>query len=135
MPTDTIDIRVRPCEAGPAGSIHYAQFLTYFEVARTEYLRHQGRAYADFEAQGIYLVVVEAHCRYFTAARGDDVLEITSWVDRTTPARINFRHSVRRKGDGSLIGEGRITLACINGEGRPRPLPAEMAQGIVPSRL
>ncbi len=130
MRTHTTEIRVRYSETDQMGTVYNSHFLVYFEVARTEYLRALGTAYRDLEEQGIYLAVVEAHCRYLGRASYDDVLEVTSWVDRLRPTRIDFRHHLRLKGPGDPVAEGHVVLACVDERGRPRRLPKEIRDAV-----
>ncbi|HPR90758.1 MAG TPA: hotdog domain-containing protein, partial [Synergistaceae bacterium] len=51
------------------GVAYYANYLYWFEVGRTEFCRALGRSYADWEADGVFLPVVESHCRYKHPAR------------------------------------------------------------------
>ena len=110
MRTDTIQIRVRYAETDRMGAVYNSHFFVYFEVARTEYLRKLGTAYRDLEDRGVFLAVVEAHCRYLRPARYDDLLEVITWVDRLRPTRVDFRHLIRLKADGSPVAEGPKTL-------------------------
>ena len=128
MDTDTIDIRVRYAETDQMGVVFNANLLVYFEVARTEYMRGLDTAYRDMENDGYYLMVSEAHCKYTGPAEYDDVLEITTWVDRVRPMRIDFRHQVRRRQDGAPVAEGHVVLACVDGSLRPQALPAEVRE-------
>jgi acyl-CoA thioester hydrolase len=130
MRTHTVSLRVRYAETDQMGVVYNSHFLVYFEVARTEYLRTLGTAYRDLEEEGIYLAVVEAHCRYIGPACYDDVLEVTTWVDRLRPTRMDFRHRVRRERDGIAVAEGHIVLACVDGRGHPRRLPTAIAEAV-----
>jgi len=126
MIQDTAEHRVLYAETDQMGAVYNAHFLTYFEIGRTEYLRRRGIAYRELETRGVYLVVVEAHCRYQRPARYDDVLEIQTWVGRLRPTRIDFRHRVLRQSDGTRIAEGHMVLACIDADRKPRPLPRDV---------
>jgi acyl-CoA thioester hydrolase len=75
-------------------------------------------------------VVTEAHCKYLAPARYDDVLVITTHVDRLRPTRIDFRHRVAREEDGAPLAEGHLVLACVDGNGRPRGIPTEVREAI-----
>ena len=132
MKTHTVEIRVRYVETDQGRAVYNAHFLTYFEVGRTEYLRRLGTAYRYLEAEGFYLVVTEAHCKYLSPARYDDLLEVTSWVERVRPTRLDFRHRVHRKADGVPIAEGHLVLACVDRGMRPCALPAKVADAIEP---
>ncbi|MHC4480975.1 MAG: acyl-CoA thioesterase [Planctomycetota bacterium] len=125
-----VELRVRYAETDGMGVAYHAHFLTYFEVARTEYLRRLGAAYREMEERGFYLVVVEAHCRYMSPARYDDLLTVTAQVERLRPTRVDFHQEARRKGDGRAVAEGHLVLACVDAEGRPQALPPEITTAV-----
>ncbi len=130
MKTHLTRIRTRYAETDRMGVIYNAHFLTYFEVARTEYLRAAGFRYRDLEARGVYLVVTEAHCWYRSPADYDDELAVVTWVDRLRPTRIDFRHLIRRDAPEATVAEGHLVLACLGADGRPRAMPGELRQAI-----
>jgi acyl-CoA thioester hydrolase len=103
------------------GLLHHANYLVYFEQARTELLRSLGLTYRDIEDQGFLLVLTKIEVRYKRPAHYDDLLTIRTFVERTTTVRIDHRYEVSR--DGVLVAEGATTLACVDREGRPQALP------------
>jgi acyl-CoA thioester hydrolase len=117
----TIQIRVRYAETDRMGLLHHANYLVYFEQARTELLRSHGLSYRDLEDKGYLLVLTKVEVRYKRPARYDDLLTIRTVVERTTAVRIDHRYEVFR--DGELLTEGTTTLACVDRDGRPQPLP------------
>ena len=119
--TGEIEIRVRYAETDRMGLLHHANYLVYFEQARTELLREKGRAYRDMEDQGFFLVLAKIALKYKRPARYDDVLTIRTTVSRTTPVRIEHAYKVLRAGE--LLAEGSSTLACVDKEGRLQALP------------
>ena len=119
--TGEIQIRVRYAETDRMGLLHHANYLIYFEQARTELLRQMGRSYKDLEDQGYFLVLVKVEVRYRQPARYDDLLTLRTTVTRATPVRIEHRYEVLR--DGQLLAEGSSTLACVDREGRLQALP------------
>jgi acyl-CoA thioester hydrolase len=114
-------IRVRYAETDRMGLLHHANYLVYFEQARTELLRSMGLTYRDIEDQGFLLVLTKVEIRYKRPAHYDDLLTVRTSVERTTAVRIDHRDEVSR--DGELIAEGTTTLACVDREGRPQALP------------
>ncbi len=114
-------IRVRYAETDRMGLLHHANYLVYFEQARTELLRSAGLSYRDLEDQGYLLVIVKAEVHYRTPARYDDFLTIRTKVARMTSVRIDHRYEVFR--DNTLVAEGSSTLACVDREGRLQRLP------------
>jgi acyl-CoA thioester hydrolase len=120
--TGEIQVRVRYAETDRMGLLHHANYLVYFEQARTELLRASGRTYKDLEDEGFFLVVVKLEVKYKLPAHYDDVLTIRTTVTRTTPIRIEHRYEVLR--DGALLAEGSSTLASVGRDGKLREMPA-----------
>lgn len=118
---DEVAIRVRYAETDRMGLLHHANYIIYFEQARTELLRRKGLSYREMEDAGSLLVIVDVGCEFKRPAYYDDVLRIKTIVERVTHVKIVHRYEVRR--DDTLIAKGRSTLACVDREGRPQPLP------------
>src|SRR5512145_1377779 len=57
-------VRVRYAETDKMGVVYYANYLVWFEVARTDWLRDTGWTYRAMEQEGFGLPVIEAHCDY-----------------------------------------------------------------------
>ena len=121
MLSGEITIRVRYAETDRMGLLHHANYLVYFEQARTELLRSLGLTYRNLEDQGFLLVLTKIEVRYKRPAHYDDLLTIRTTVERTTAVRIDHRYEVLR--DGVLLAEGATTLACVDRDGRPQALP------------
>jgi acyl-CoA thioester hydrolase len=121
MTTGEIQIRVRYAETDRMGLLHHANYLVYFEQARTELLRGLGASYKDLEDQGYLLVLTKVEVRYKSPARYDDLLTVKTTVERATSVRLDHRYEVLR--EGHLLAEGSTTLACVDRTGRPQALP------------
>lgn len=104
------------------GLLHHANYLVYFEQARTELLRTRGVSYRELEDQGFFLVIAKVEIRYKSPAHYDDVLTIRTTVTRTTPVRLEHRYEVFREG-GVLVCEGFTTLACVDAAGKLQAMP------------
>lgn len=126
MLTGEIQVRVRYAETDRMGLLHHANYLIYFEQARTELLRSRGKSYKDLEDQGYYLVVARAEVRYRAPAYYDDLLTIRTTVTRASPVRLEHRYEVLR--DGRLICEGATTLACVDADGKIRAMPEWLSE-------
>jgi acyl-CoA thioester hydrolase len=123
-----ITIRVRYAETDRMGLLHHANYLVYFEQARTELLRAQGVTYKDLEDQGFLLVLTKAAVRYKSPARYDDQLTIRTTVTRTTAVRIEHKYEVFR--DNLLLAEGETTLASVDRTGQIQALPGWLQRTI-----
>lgn len=114
-------IRVRYQETDGQRRVHHANFLTYFEIGRTEMLRSRGATYRQFEEAGLFLVVSEASCSYRAAAAYDDLLVVRTFVEKVGGASIEHSYEVIR--GTAIIASGRTVVVCVDREGRVRRLP------------
>jgi len=117
----TIPIRVRYDECDPMGFVHHSNFMKYFEIARTDLFRAAGGNYRDFEATGLFVVVVRIDCRYHKPARYDDELEVCVRIERITEAKIEQSYRVERGSE--LLVSASVTLAVIDRSGKPQRVP------------
>jgi acyl-CoA thioester hydrolase len=123
-----LELRVRYAETDQMGVAHHASYLVWFEAGRTEFIRSRGRSYAQIEADGWLLVVVEARCRYLRPARYDDVLIVRTRLGVVGPATIEFEYEVVRRTDGELLARGTTIHAAVDRTGRPRRVPNEICR-------
>lgn len=130
MAEGEVRTRVRYGETDQMGVVYHANYLLYFEMGRTEYMRERGYAYSDLERRGIYLAVVEAACRYRASAQYDDRIIIRTTVEKITNVTVTFHYSVHKEEGDVLLAEGTTTLACVSGAGKPQRLPREVAQAL-----
>jgi acyl-CoA thioester hydrolase len=119
-----IAIRVRYQETDGQRRVHHANFITYFEIGRTEMLRSQGLTYREFETAGLFLVVADISCRYVAAAEYDDLLLLRTRVEKVGAAHVCHAYELHR--GSMLIATGTSTVVCVDREGRVRRLPAWM---------
>jgi acyl-CoA thioester hydrolase len=123
--TRSTRVRVRYAETDRMGVVYYANYLVWFEVGRTDWLRETGWSYREMEAEGFSLPVIEAHCEYKQPALYDDELDIRTRATLLTPVRIRFDYEVRRGAD-TLAAAGYTVHAVLDANGRPRRLPARV---------
>jgi acyl-CoA thioester hydrolase len=131
MVSGEIQVRVRYAETDRMGLLHHANYLVYFEQARTELLRQQGRTYKDLEDAGYFLVIAKAEVKYRAPAHYDDLLTIRTTVTRVSPVRLEHHYEVLR--EGSRIAEATTTLACVDREGKLQAMPEWITEGERPA--
>jgi acyl-CoA thioester hydrolase len=119
-------VRVRYADTDKMGVAYYANYLVWFEVGRTDWLRATGRSYRDMEEDGVGLPVIEAQCTYRLPARYDEELEVRTRGRLESPVRVAFDYEVVRRGDALVVATGRTVHAAVDRAGRPRRLPAEV---------
>jgi len=120
-------VRVIYGDTDQMGVVYYANYLRYFEFARSELLRAHGRSYREMEAEGLSLPVVEATCRYVAPARYEDVLLVGIEVPAVTRVTLTFRYQVTREGESDVLCTGTTLHACLGKGGRPARLPEWVA--------
>jgi acyl-CoA thioester hydrolase len=123
----TTRVRVRYAETDQMGVVYYANYLVWFEVGRTEWLRQSGATYRSLEDDGVSLPVIEAHCEYRQPARYDDELEIRTRAALISPARVRFDYEIARSDDVVAV-VGHTVHAPIGRNGRPCRLPARVGE-------
>ena len=119
----TSSVRVRYAETDKMGVVYYSNYLIWFEIGRTDWLRETGWTYREMEADGIQLPVIEAHCEYRLGARYDDDVEIRTRAKKLSPVRVQFDYEAIRRADGALLATGHTVHATIDRDGRPVRMP------------
>ncbi len=120
----TSTVRVRYAETDKMGVVYYANYLIWFEIGRTDWLRHTGWDYRAMEEEaGIQLPVIEAHCQYRQGARYDDEIEIRTRATKLSPVRVQFDYEVARRADNAVLATGYTVHAAIDRRGRPMRMP------------
>lgn len=109
------------------GIAYHANYLVWFEVGRTEWLRGSGWTYREMEEDGVSLPVIEAHVEYRQPARYDDEIEICTAPTVLSPVRIRFDYQARVGAD-SMLATGHTVHAALGADGRPRRLPSHVLE-------
>ena len=128
MPSSVTHLRVRYAETDKMGVVYYANYLVWFEVARTDLLRSLGWSYREMEAAGVSLPVIEAHCEYQRPARYDDEIEVRTEGVMLSPVRLQFNYTIVRRADDVVAANGRTVHAAVTPDGRPCRLPERVRQ-------
>ena len=122
-PPQAIQLRVRYAETDKMGVVYHANYFVWFEVGRCELLRAVGKSYRDLEDAGVGLPVIEAHCEYRSPAKYDEELQVKTWGQLLSAARIEFRYKVSRPAACTVNAVGRTVHAAVDATGRPCRLP------------
>ena len=131
MTQHTTRLRVRYADTDKMGIVYYAKYLEYFEVARTELLRHLGLPYRVLEEQGFALPVADASVKYFKGAVYDDELLITATITPNNSPRLEISYKISRSDDNTLIAEGTTTLVFTDGKsGKPVRPPKSYLEAV-----
>lgn len=118
-----LPVRVYWEDTDAGGVVFYANYLKFFERARTEWLRELGHSQEQLrlETQAMF-VVSETSVRYLRPARLDDLLDVTVSVVEARPASLVIDQQAWRGSD--LLCQGRIRIGCVDALNfRPRRIP------------
>ena len=101
---------------------YYANYLRWFEIGRSELIRHLGLPYAEIEAGGYRLPVTEAYLKYNKPARYDETILINSGVGFIRKASMRFDYRILNQ-ENELLVQGYTVHACLDQEDKLVRLP------------
>ena len=119
-------IRVYWEDTDAGGIVYYANYLKFFERARTEWLRARGiHQQALRETTGGMFVVSQAQLNYLKSARLDDELLVTTALTEAGRASMSItQQALRQCSSGSeLLCEAAIRASWVNAAGKPARIP------------
>lgn len=109
----TANIRVRYGETDQMGVVYHGNCATYFEVARTEWLRNLGVTYKGLEDNGIILPVISLSFNFLKSAKYDDTLSISVFLKKSPLVKIEFDYEIYNH-NNEKISTGNSVLAFID---------------------
>jgi acyl-CoA thioester hydrolase len=118
MVTET-HLIVRYAETDQMGIVHHSVYPVWFEAARTDFFKQTGMSYSKMEAKGLFLPLVEMHCRFKNPAHYEDELIIQTIISKMTFAKVFFEYRVFRADDHQLLAEGGTLHACTGRSLKP----------------
>lgn len=118
-----------------SGLVYHARYLHFLERGRTDYLRclgveQSGLLLADEE--GLMFVVHRMEIDFKIPARMDDILTIVTATEKAGGAKMVLIQAIER--DQAQLIAARVTIAVVNGRGRPRRLPEALASRFIAGR-
>lgn len=121
-------IRVYWEDTDASGVVYHANYLRWFERARTEWLRDKGHDQESLRtSRGIAFTVADLSVRYLRPARLDDALDVIVELAESRKASLRFRQILRRSGGGEVLAEAEIRVGCVDAATfRPCALPMSL---------
>ncbi len=126
-------VRVYYEDTDAGGVVYYANYLKFFERARTEHLRSLGFEQDELrKTAGLLFVVRSVQVDYLKPARFNDTLFVSTAVAELKRAGITFSQEIRLGNpEGVKLCEASIRVACIaDGEFRPTAIPGFLLERI-----
>ena len=109
-----MEVRIYYEDTDCGGVVYYANYLKYFERARTQYLEERGLSVAGLRDQGTQFMVVHAELDYRSPARYGDTLSIDTTLAAVGQASITFAHVLRERPSGRIVVEGWAKLVRVD---------------------
>jgi acyl-CoA thioester hydrolase len=121
-------VRVYWEDTDAGGVVFYANYLKFFERARTEWLRHLGFGQQALREQtGAIFIVTDTKVRYRAPARLDDMVDVSVSLRHAGQASMTIEQAARR--GGTLLAEGEIRIGCVDsGTFKPMRIPPALLQ-------
>lgn len=129
---DVVEVatRVRFPETDRYDTVHHSHYFTWFELARTEYLRACGLTIHDFDEAGLFIPVRECSAKLVAPIRYDDEIVIRGRLVELTPIKIGFAYEIVAKGDGRRLATGTTLNVSINAAGKITKMPARLLEAM-----
>lgn len=116
------EIEVRYAETDQMGVVHHANYVVWFELARTRLCAESGFHYAEVEKMGYLLMVTGVQASYRRPARYGDTVRVTCWTDHLGSRGLRFAYEVR-KGEELLVTGATEHIWVETATGRPCRTP------------
>ena len=121
-------VRVYYEDTDAGGVVYYANYLRFFERARTEMLRDMGYEQDELiKDRNVIFAVRSAQVDYIKPARFNDQLQVSAEIKIAKPASLVFEQTVYCSGDN--LCRGTIRIACLDTETlKPKVIPKDLFQ-------
>ena len=131
-----LPVRVYYQDTDAGGVVFHAAYLSFFERARTEFLRSIGFDIGRLAAEGVLFALHRLEMEFLRPARLDDALEVTAAVGQLGRTSARFVQTVERA-DGTIATQATLSLVCVSVArfrpmGIPEPLRAALESGTLP---
>lgn len=124
-------LRVRFADTDMQGIVFNGNYLTYYDVAWTEYFRAIGLLWKDLVASGVDTVLARTTIEYKAPARFDDLLETYVRVARIGNTSLSFEFEIYREGEDQLISSSSSLYVSIDPETlKPVRVPDDLRRRI-----
>lgn len=125
-----MEIRIYYEDTDCGGVVYYANYLKYFERARTEYLDARGISVAALREQGTQFMVVHAEIDYRAPAHYGEILVIDTKL-AVGQASLTFDHVLRERSSQRIVVEGSAKLVAVDNQLKVKRLGQALLAALV----
>jgi acyl-CoA thioester hydrolase len=121
-------VRVYYEDTDAAGVVYYANYLKFFERARTEWLRARGFEQDRMRVDhGVVFVVSKLQVEYQRPAKFNDALRVSCELTKCGAASMSFHQVAKRTSDHVSLSEATVQIVCVDADSfKPTPIPNAM---------
>lgn len=119
-------IRARYGETDMMGHVYYANYLYWFEQARSAWCRERGTTYKEIEAMGYLLPVVNVNVSYKSEVKYDDMVEVKVWVSELKRTSFEFCYEIYNTTTEKVSTLGSSWHVLVDKGMKPVPIPSEL---------
>ena len=125
-----MEVRIYYEDTDCGGVVYYANYLKYFERARTHFLEEHGLSVSALIQQGTEFRVIQAELAYRSAAMYGDTLIVDTSVSADRRLSITFSHVIRERSSQRLVVEGSATLVVVDSHGKIKRIPSPLLKAL-----
>ena len=124
------NLRVRYAEVDSQGIVFNAHYLTYFDTAITEYMRHINYDYHTFVSQReLDFHLVKSTVEYLKPIGFDEIVEIGVSAHKIGTSSLTWMLAIFKKGGSECAASGEIVWVCFRvGTNKSHPLPEDFVK-------
>ena len=129
MPAHSLQCRVYFEDTDAGGVVYYANYLKFYERARSEFLRQLGFEQDDLLEQNIVFVVRQATVDYIRSAGFNALLRVETTIEHLKKASLVFQQQIFQLDAERevLVNRARVKVACVSADGfKPTAIPEDI---------
>ncbi|MFA5780255.1 MAG: YbgC/FadM family acyl-CoA thioesterase [Elusimicrobiota bacterium] len=125
-----MEIKIYYQDTDCGGVVYYANYLTYFERARTEWFAENGVNIKEYAVRGIHFVVRHAEAEFISPAVYGDTIVVHTHFESNAGVRMVLSYKIEEKISKRLLVTGKTTLVCVDDNFKPRRISEEIISKI-----
>ncbi len=129
MPTHSLRCRVYFEDTDAGGVVYYANYLKFYERARTEFLRELGFEQDVLLQQNIVFVVKQVAVDYIQSAAFNTMLRVDTTIEQLKKASLVFQQQIVKldSDQETLVNQAQVRVACVSADAfRPTAIPKDI---------
>jgi len=125
-----MEVRIYYEDTDCGGVVYYANYLKYFERARTHFLEEHGQSVSALIQEGTEFRVTKADLAYRSAAVHGETLIVETTVIADRRISLTFSHVIRERTSHRLVVEGSATLVTVDSHGKIKRIPPPILKAL-----